>query len=312
MNKNNVCGIGQRCHVNGKGITRFGTQFPQQMVRKLATSSVLLVEVDPGNPIKQVASGTLIAENVVLCASHTLGSMLLKKTEVHLFYECTDGSAGAAPYKPEKGEQWRTCNLAADAPQAKVVKEIESGMKDDLDYSLIVIEWKNTLNLYGQDMVIDLPRPPVIPKPSPQLSAELISLGHYMYDVTTPKCEPTQATVGKLLKEHGPYYFTLKGTEYNYASFAPELSGFSGGGIFNKYGDIVGVYSGRLSDVNAKMLSLEGSTSFLDLGQCAKKLPESRLADWFNNPSKPPSQTLLRKGDSNQSAAFRQYTIGES
>ena len=29
-----VCSLGMRCHVNGKGLTKFGTKFPVATVRK--------------------------------------------------------------------------------------------------------------------------------------------------------------------------------------------------------------------------------------------------------------------------------------
>lgn len=306
----NECGIGLRCHVNGRGITKFGTRFLQKNVHYLASSSVLLVEAEPGSPPKQVASGTLIAENVVLCAAHSLSTMSVNKIEIHLYYECLEGAAGPPPpYEGPARVKWRTCSLAAGAPQAKVIKEIESGMRKelDLDYSLLVIEWKHTLNLYGHDAVLGLPRPPVFPKPSTQLSPELLAIGHYMYDGKNYRCEPAQATAGKLLLQYGPYHMTMKGSEYNYASFAPELTGFSGGGVFNDKGHLVGVYSGAMSSADAQRMNLLGSTSFLDLGQSAKKFPGSRLANWVNNPSAPPGQKLLREGDVNggQSPVFR-------
>src|SRR5262245_18101819 len=48
---------------------------------------------------------------------------------------------------------------------------------------------------YGTDEVT-LPRIPKIPKPSSNVTQELLMMGHFLHDRTLFKCEPTQASAG--------------------------------------------------------------------------------------------------------------------
>lgn len=285
-----VCPIGKRCHVSGKGISKFGSKFPKAMIRELASSSVQLVTRDES---KRIASGTLIWPTVVLCAAHSVENLHIDDIEILMFFECDERSA---PSGVRKDNNVQPCSPLASDAQARVARILETGGADDLDYALLAIEWKRAREQHGAH-VVDLPRIVTIPRPSHRLSKELVLIGH-------PEGQPTQAAVGYLVRQAGPNPHTLRGTEYSYATFAA-TPGFSGGGVFNDRGEIVGVLRGpRRYDPNTGV----GGMAFLDLGRSAQLIrlakygfmrPCERIWSWLAD------QSPLKAGDPRKRIVFR-------
>ncbi|MGD2064366.1 MAG: trypsin-like peptidase domain-containing protein [Nitrospirota bacterium] len=273
-----VCRIGRRCHVNGKGLKKFGTKFPQPTVRDLASSSVQLIAGG-----KRLASGTLIDPTIVLCAAHTLQTISLRDLEILMCFECSAKTAPPGEFNqyPNKAS-WTKCSRLATTAQAKVVHELESGGSGDLDYALVAIEWKNAVELEDTDVsAVKLPRIPEIPQPSRTFTSELLLVGH-PHD-SQAQGEPTQASAGKLTRQRGPHPETLTGDAYGYATFGATF-GFSGGGVFNSRGQIIGVLKGsRLPHARTGV----GGMAFLDLGRVADLTDPSqdqrrgRITRWF-------------------------------
>jgi len=290
------------------------------MVRDLASSSVQLVvrkeriansELPPV-PNQRIASGTLIWPNIVLCAAHTLENFqdmkvdIEKDVEILMFFECTAQTSPAGNLRCTF-DKWPKCNVLATDPQAKVTKLLELGNTNEMDYGLLEIDWKSRDLIAGTNtQVVTLPRIPMIPRPGRRLSTQLVLIGH-PWD-TSSEGEPTQATVGNLNRQWGPNPYTEKGQEYGYASFCA-FRGFSGGGIFNDAGELVGILSGEPK--NYSPLFAAGK-AFLELGSLASKKrtwkhgkeeftkPVSdRIRSWFSDA--PP----LNNQDPHPNAVFR-------
>lgn len=299
------CKLHQRCHINGKGLTRFGSKFPQKTVASAASSSVVLVIDDDG--VKRPASGTLIWPNVVLCAAHSLAKYskaeIVSKVQIMVGYEYKSGTAPAGDYSQysKQTSDWEQGTLLATQPQAKVVSVLEIGDGGDIDYALLAIEWTNTTKGWGEH-IVTLPRNVDIPKPGTSMSAELLVVGHPWG--ANFMGQATQASVGTLVAQMAPHPETQAGTEYGYASFTA-LSGFSGGGVFNDKGQLVGVLHGARY-VKSKPNQPTGPC-FLDLGRAALVLSKTsktshktdRIPQWLagNGP--------LLSGDPNQKVVFK-------
>src|SRR5215216_6532253 len=168
------CPLGFRCHVEGAGITKFGTKFSPDMVLRLASSSVQLINK---NLSRRFATATLIWPNVILCDAHSLqGPFLLSDLELLLFHECDAKTAPAAHAR------FATCTTLATTPQAKLYKELESGYGFGLDYSLIAIEWTSFTVVPSSggsaSKQVKFPRAVVLPKPGYQYGGELLAIGH--------------------------------------------------------------------------------------------------------------------------------------
>ena len=98
----------------------------------------------------------------------------------------------------------------------------------DFDYALLRIEWKKTIESnVARTTIVELPRRPVIPKPSARFTKELLLIGYPWF--TKEHSEPAQASSGLLNKRFGPNPQTGEGNHYGYASFAA-FTGFSGAG----------------------------------------------------------------------------------
>ncbi len=288
-----TCKLGRRCHVSGRGIKIFGTTFQQPLVEELASSSVALVA--NGSPF---ASGTLISPDVVLCAAHTLDTVSATDLEILMASECNDNSAppgmfyqytSGDPAKNAKGKaKWRTCTLLGSQPQARAVKVIAKGGSTGLDYAFLGIEWKNMESGATSSIrLVTLPRLPVRPTASKSFSKEVLLIGNPWF--TKEKSEPAQASAGILREEQGPNSLTGHGDEYGYANLAA-LSGFSGGGVYNEAGKIIGVLKG----------SKPGhGMCFLNLGRAAEKLVnQSTLTQWVEQgtiPRHDPSLDIVFK-----------------
>lgn len=237
-----VCSIYSRCHVAGVGIPRFGSKFSSVTVLQLASSSVLLI--DKGGT--HIASGLLIAPNVVLCAAHSIGSAS-GKLELLLFFECdaktapgfTPSGQGSSPFSAPKSPA-PPCTPLATVAQARELKTLETGNVHGLDYALLAIEWPQS--------PVNFPRAVHLPRLDYFYGGELLSVGH---PVSGGKGEPTQATAGTHLAtvQHGPHPNPQSSAErgakeYTYTNCQTAL-GMSGGGVFNEKGNLVGIVTGR-------------------------------------------------------------------
>jgi hypothetical protein len=277
------CPLGRPCHISGSGIRKFGTKFPQPLVEELASSSVALVQ--NGTPPKRFASGTLVDMDIVLCAEHSLTTLStdeVKALEILLCFECNDQTAppGARYQYRTTMAKWRTCTLLNIQPQATVIQILEKGSATNIDYALLRIEWKPHLISTHQDFpgakLVKLPRKVRIPKPSRKFSNELLVIGYPWH--TQGQGEPAQGIVGTKIREKGPH--TLGGgDDYGYVEWlGSKVGGWSGGGVFNEEGEIIGVLKGQ---------NPAGEIAFLNLGQAADKtdvLPDGlsgRLGQWF-------------------------------
>jgi hypothetical protein len=290
-----ICRIGRRCHVSGKGLKTFGTRFPQKKVFDLASSSVQLVSGGT-----RLASGTLIDPTVVLCAAHTLETISLKNLEILMCFECSAKTAPPGEFVQYRNKAaWIQCSKLDTTPQAKVIQQLESGTADGLDYALLSIEWKNAVPASVADLyVVKLPRVPEIPQPSRTLTSELLLVGHPQG--SSQQGEPTQASAGRLTRQQGPHPNTLTGDAYGYASFGASV-GFSGGGVFNTKGKIVGVLKGVRAYHTPTGI---GGMAFVDLGRVAdlthpsKDPKRGRISRWLQGlpirkPGDPPGQEIV-------------------
>jgi len=255
-----VCVNAVKCHVAGKGITTWGTKFAQAKVLELASSSVVLVE---GTTSRSVASGVLIAPNVLLCAAHSIGDELGPNMRGQLLFECDASTAPGVP--PRKRSALDPdppapppCTKLTAAPHMKLTTVLEDGSSYGLDYALVAITWL--------DSKVKLPRKVTLPKPDYSYGGELLAIGHQI-DMSTKVAEATQASVGKHLAagDHGPHpdpktpaHKSAK--EYTYTDIYTTF-GMSGGGVFNEQGNLVGIVSGFK----------QGKFAFLNLGLAAGK-----------------------------------------
>lgn len=281
-----VCAPGRRCHVAGKGLTRFGTKFTRDKVLEIASSSVLLIDHPRGQSPQPFGSGTLISQDVVLCAAHSL-SLVGSNVEILLFYEC--GPQGSPPGSRDQYgldsasvSAWRSCTKLRTKPQGRMLKVLEEGHPDRLDYALLLMEWTDLVPgpaTYN----VRVPRDPIAKAPSRTLTRELLVVGHPIPPpLTMGNAEPTQASAGILLKQEAPNFMTGWGSHYSYAGFST-ASGMSGAGVFNDAGHIVGVFKGIKAGEGA---------SFLNLGSAADALrSDSALRQWVREGS------LLRPND---------------
>ncbi len=237
-----VCKLGERCHINGKGLATFGTKFPLALVQKLASSCIQLTGVnfnDPSKPDLRVASGVLIAPEVALFAAHSVSQgFSAGGVKALMCFECSAATAPPGMFSQYRGS-WPTCTPLATAAQAVEVKTLEIDSSNDLDYALIRLKWLNAVN-----GVVTLPRVPVFPKMGTNITKELLLIGH-PDDFKTNQGEETQACAFKLFKDPGPNPQTQQGDVYAYGEFNfTRGSGFSGGGVFNEQGELVGILSG--------------------------------------------------------------------
>ena len=316
------CVVGQSCHCNNASITTFGSKFTPAKVKELASSSVQLVTVKDSVQ-QRFASGTLISPSVVLCADHSLNGLQAKDIEILVFYECDAKTAPPPPAinptknpmaPPPKGQSTTTgvtsCTSLATVPQGKVVKVLEHGDPDGLDYALLAIEWKSATESDGGVKIVKLPRIPTLPKPGITMSTELLMIGHPLStDSKNPQGEPTQVSPGTLTKQGGPNPLNLLGNAYTYATFFPR-TGFSGGGVFNDKGELVGVFKGSRQIKDEK--SGAYGPCFLDLGRAKDNAATRTIAGQTR--TRPTCERLRRwfadalpllDGDPKQNVVFR-------
>jgi hypothetical protein len=291
-----VCDIGRRCHVAGKNLTRFGSAFTRAAISELASSSVLLIDNSPVDPQRPMASGTLIADTVVLCAAHSLQTSSVKDIRVLLFHEAGAATAPAGnrgQYPRDNPSAWRAGTSLRSKPQGKVVQVLEQGDPLGLDYALLAIEWTELAADPGGNFV-EVPRFPVSKPGSRIFSREVVLIGHPIEVVGHPPpqvmsdVETAQASAGIVTNQLGPNPQTNQGSSYSYAGFAGEF-GMSGGGVFNASGNIIGVLKGFNPGLGV---------CFLNLGEAANALPQSRLAQWLDQGN------VFKQGDPHQPVTF--------
>ena len=285
-----TCPIDRRCHLRGKGLTIFGTAFTPAKVLDIASSSVLLIDHTTNQPM---GSGTLIADTVVLCASHTVS--ITGPVDVLLFFECDPSTAppGTSDQYPSNDPtrllNWRTCTRLRTKPQAKMISILEHGSDTDLDYALLDIQWTDLAPDPGAD-IVEVPRFPIARGPSTRISHEVLGVGHPIWaPQTMADVEPTQATTGVVFNAFGPNINTGQGDSYVYTGMNTAF-GMSGGGVFNDSGEIIGVIVGRVPG--------KGDV-FLNLGRAADNARNTRLRDWVREGE------VLRPHDPHQIFIFR-------
>jgi Trypsin-like peptidase domain len=152
-----MCQLGRRCHVNAAGHKTFGTKFAPELVRRLASSSVQIVSRIPGTR-QLLASGTLIAPNVVLCAAHSLLGQSPKTISFVLFYECDATSApkGAFVDTEDNAPIWRRCTKLAEKRQGVCTAFLEVGKEIGHDYALLAVKWIDAQFRYVENAGIRL------------------------------------------------------------------------------------------------------------------------------------------------------------
>ncbi len=283
-----LCKLGERCHVNGKGLKTFGTKFPIAAVQKAASCSIALVADDVTRNVKdaRIASGVLITPEVALFAAHSMQG--LAKISILMDFECDAATAPAGMHSQHRN-QWPACTSSATVAQGVEVKALEIGATDEFDYVMLLIKWNSP-------SPVKLPRIPVFPKMAfvPKPPDELLLVGH-PDDATTKQGEPTQACAFKLVESIGPNPSNIgnKLTDdvYGFGEFNfTRGEGFSGGGVFNQQGELVGLLKGNGVGV-PKMTA--NNFAFLNLGACSGKMmndpKRGRLFQWLStgNPLKP-------------------------
>jgi len=291
-----VCRLGQRCHVNGRGLTTFGTKFPLATVQRLASCSIQLVNsnfLNPGQPDLRVASGVLIAPEVALFAAHSVSQgFSAQGIRVLMDFEC-DTATAPPGMRSQYSAAWPTCTSLATASQAVEVKTLEIDSSVGLDYAMVLIKW-NSASASNQ---VKLPRIPIMPKPGFFFSNELLLIGHP--DDSSKQGEPTQACAFKLVQAKGPNPQNVTDANnpdtYGYGEFGFAAGdGFSGGGVFNELGELIGLLKGNgvgVPGMNAN------NFAFLNLGLAAGKTMNDprrgRLIKWFSSgdPLKPGDST---------------------
>lgn len=255
-----TCPLGHRCHVEGKGIVKFGTRFKTSQVKHAADHAVVLANADGS----RIASGTLIdvgqggstgdgflltagepiLAGVVLCAYHSLQT-LSASVSVFLPYRLK------APKAP--GSSWELVGDAAkwvpSAPdgtyiRGRMTKVLEQG-DAAVDYALVYVE-------FGCLFVPARRSRPL----GRTLSDELLLVAHPWH--TTYDCEPTQASAGEKLIERAKFLPEHATDYYAYARLSAK-DGSSGGGVYNTSMELVGVLKGASPQISS-------GTAFLNLG----------------------------------------------
>ncbi|MEW5979675.1 MAG: trypsin-like peptidase domain-containing protein [Acidobacteriota bacterium] len=273
------CPISRRCHVGGRGIKDFAGKFSSKMIQELATSSVALMVQEPGKTgLTFIASGTLIRDNVVLCAAHSVANQSDQDIQILLFFECDAKTAPPghrSQYDKASLPNWQNCQKLRTKPQAKVIKALERGDSVNLDFVLFAIEWTEfkPSDAVAGLKIVEVPRLVHFPPPSGTPTKHAVLVSH-------PQNEGTQASVGLHIKIFGPNPQTQTGTDYGYAT-VEATTGSSGGGIFNESGQMIGVLKGTMPG--------QPGVAFLNLDEAQRKtlqsaphLPENpHLRRWF-------------------------------
>lgn len=249
-----TCPLGQRCHVEGKGIVRFGTRFKAGLVRRVANDAVVLVNADG----QRIASGTLIdagqgssqmtselvPSGVVLCARHSL-QMMSANISVFVPYRLnTPNAPGSSWERVNVPTAWvPSTPVAINYIRGNVTKLLEQG-KDEYDYALLLVEFGS----------LSVPQRP-FKRLGRSLSDELLLIGHPWH--TTYDCEPTQASAGAKIAERAKFQPEHATDFYAYAWLSAKR-GSSGGGVYNTSMELVGVLKGNSPQ--------SSGTAFLNVG----------------------------------------------
>ena len=252
----------------------WGKTIPQKVVSDAAATSVQLIT--GGN---RVASGTLVWTNVVLCAHHTIANQKATALQVLLGYEYSAATApgGHADEYSKKPADFLAGTPLATTPQARVVEVLEDQI--GLDFAFLRIEWTTITTRASGLRTVSLPRRPDFPVPSNKVKQndEVVVVGHPWTDGVSMG-EVTQASAGIVTKADGPFPGTTSGIEFTYSTIIGR-TGFSGAGVFNKDGHIVGVYKGSDPGLGVAFLNLGLAAASYDVA--AKRPTSNRLRQWL-------------------------------
>lgn len=283
-----VCKLGERCHVNGKGLRTFGTKFPLATVQKLASCSIQLSTNNVNNPSApdmRVASGVLLTSQVAIFASHSINQGI-GTLKVLMDFECDTATAPPGMKSQYGGSPWPACTTLASSSQAVEVKTLEQSDSSEFDYAIVLIKW----NTVSSANTVSLPRKPDFPKAAFVFTDEMLLIGHP--DDSSNQGEPTQGCAFKVINTKGPNPQTGKGDEFGYGEFNfSNGSGFSGGGVFNDRGELVGLLKGSPGNTISGLKP--NNFAFLNLGLAEGKTRNDprrgRLTRWFTtgDPLKP-------------------------
>jgi hypothetical protein len=272
------CPRARRCHVQGKGLKTWGKTLPHKMISDAATTSVQLIVGG-----KRVASGTLIWNNVVLCCFHTIANQTATDFEILLGYEFSAATApgGHADEYTKNPADYLAGTPLATTAQAKVAELLEQQM--DLDLAFLRIVWTNVKEESSGMKTVKLPRRPDFPVPSGNVKQgdEVVAVGHPWTDAATMG-EVSQGTAGVVSKVDGPKPGTTSGIEFTYSSMMGR-TGFSGAGVFNKAGEIVGVYQGRDPSLGVAFVNLSLAAASFNVSSMKPTSP--RLRQWLGGGS---------------------------
>ena len=183
----------------------------------------------------------------------------ISKIKVLVDFEC-DKATAPPGMRFQHPSGWPSCTALATAAQAVEIKTLESSQSDEFDYAIVLIKW----NSVSAANTVQLPRTPVLPKPSFIFTDEMLLIGHP--DDSKGQGEETQGCAFKVVKTNGPNPQNGQGDAFGYGDFGfSRGDGFSGGGVFNDKGELVGLLKGspRKHDRRAQSAEL--------------RFPESRL-----------------------------------
>jgi hypothetical protein len=273
-----VCSCGFSCHVNGQGITRFGDNFPQPLVKSLARGSVVLL-----SEAGKLASGTVVGylsplHSVVLCAAHSIfgpqGNLL--DLGVNATYT-RKAPMGGGTHHADGGtspDGWDSGELEPELYGAvERVMEVREMDNNPLDYAFLAVRWGDeTIDAETAKTADDYVRTQIKLPSVGRLSVgdEVLLIGHP--DPTKKhQAQATQCTAGEVKLLNADW--ANQGSCFAYASPMDQSSGYSGGGVFNSSGQLVGVLKGD----DRKNHATDG-IAFLDLvAAAAANQPKSDL-----------------------------------
>jgi len=285
-----ICKVGRRCHTNAKAMTTWGSDFPAAMVKQISSSSGLLIVGST-----RMASGTLIWSNVLLAAGHSFKGIEPTSVEVMFGYQLPAGTApngdvddnsGGSPWRPLP--RW-TAGAPTVTPQAKVAEILEHDL--DLDIVFARLEWKDVVVRSSGVRIVALPRPPVIPRPGLLNGKQIAAVGH-PWD-TSIQAEPTQVMASAVRYANGPHHLAASGAGFTYYE-GEWRGGWSGGGVFNTRGEVIGVAlggrgpesgPGRKPYFGTACANLGAAASAMKRGQVRFEPSYPRIRQWLGGGS---------------------------
>jgi len=264
-----VCHCAQRCHVNGSGITKFCSAFPQPLVKKLAKASALIVDASAG----PYASGTLIRffdstdtlgqYGVVLMAAHSFGMGSPSTVKMFDVIKAGDASGGSWESDDSVGHtaKWTAGQVEGGTVDGVVERVLEIGDAGELDYAMVLVRWPNDKESLTRLLDVDLP------SAGNYLGNEVVVIGHPGY-VKGYSAQSAQAAAGGVRDWGGENFESNEKGKKNKAYSSAYLptsaftTGMSGGGVFNTSGELVGVEKGVDADRKHWFLNLAAAAEW--------------------------------------------------